>query len=60
MVFADQDKFPSISSQTWTAELVTRYGMNDRLEIVEVGIATRFLRGRANELLERVLLEWLQ
>ena len=57
VVFADQDEFPSISSQSWTAELVTHSGTND---IVEVGNATRFLRGRATELLERVLLEWLQ
>ena len=57
VVFAAQDEFPSISSQSWTVELVTHSGTND---IVEVGNVTRFLRGRANELLERVLLEWLQ
>ncbi|KIJ90184.1 hypothetical protein K443DRAFT_15446 [Laccaria amethystina LaAM-08-1] len=55
------DEFTSISSyRTWAAELETHFGTSDRLKIVEVENATHFWRGRANERLEHVLLEWLQ
>ncbi|EDR01915.1 uncharacterized protein LACBIDRAFT_310124 [Laccaria bicolor S238N-H82] len=61
VVFGDQDEFTSISSyRTWVAELETHSGTSDRLNIVEVGNATHFWRGHANERLKHVLLEWLQ